>query len=225
MSIHDIYRLLENHPLQEGAPHPLEEVISTWVNQDAKALLTIRMVVLLHREYIAANTLRCLARCLGCLGTPVYRQSLVSLAWARGGECKAAAEYTADVWKIQIVKDRLGFEVLAWEMVLAHINELRALRCYLELAPQTSWDMACDAVWSELQHGLTVAQQQHRVEQKIGWHCPGIRDPDNPCTEFIPGQPSGVSGSAFGCESDGHYLCGECENRVVILRFAKEHEE
>ena len=34
---------------------------------------------------------------------------------------------------------------------------------------------------------------------------PGLRDRDAPCFAFEPGQPSG------DCETDGHYLCHECQ--------------
>jgi hypothetical protein len=34
----------------------------------------------------------------------------------------------------------------------------------------------------------------------------GDRDPDAPCDEFTPGEPSG------SCKTDGHYLCHECEH-------------
>jgi hypothetical protein len=37
----------------------------------------------------------------------------------------------------------------------------------------------------------------------------GVRDPEHPCRDFDPGEPSG------NCEGDGHYLCGECAGRVV----------
>lgn len=37
---------------------------------------------------------------------------------------------------------------------------------------------------------------------------PGHRDPDNKCREYFPVlKPSGKG----PCESDGHYLCSECE--------------
>lgn len=32
----------------------------------------------------------------------------------------------------------------------------------------------------------------------------GVRDPDNPCEAFDPGEPSG------DCSPDGHYMCQEC---------------
>lgn len=38
---------------------------------------------------------------------------------------------------------------------------------------------------------------------------PGVRDVNHPCEVFSPGVPSG------DCQSDGHYLCGECGNREV----------
>lgn len=34
----------------------------------------------------------------------------------------------------------------------------------------------------------------------------GVRDPDFPCDGFSPGEPDG------DCQTDGHYLCHECEN-------------
>jgi hypothetical protein len=37
----------------------------------------------------------------------------------------------------------------------------------------------------------------------------GVRDPEHPCEAFVTGEPSGT------CESDGHYMCGECRERVV----------
>jgi hypothetical protein len=33
-----------------------------------------------------------------------------------------------------------------------------------------------------------------------------VRDPDSPCTAFIPGDPDPYN----RCEGDGHYLCKEC---------------
>jgi hypothetical protein len=33
------------------------------------------------------------------------------------------------------------------------------------------------------------------------------RDPENPCTEFVPGTPRGTS---YDCDGDGHYMCREC---------------
>lgn len=36
---------------------------------------------------------------------------------------------------------------------------------------------------------------------------PGNRDPQNPCTAFVP---SRASGFRRDCEGDGHYLCREC---------------
>jgi len=36
---------------------------------------------------------------------------------------------------------------------------------------------------------------------------PGLRDRKNPCFEFLPGKSCG------DCETDGHYLCGECLHR------------
>lgn len=37
---------------------------------------------------------------------------------------------------------------------------------------------------------------------------PGHRDPDSPCRAFWPvGKPSGTG----SCQTDGHYLCVECE--------------
>lgn len=34
----------------------------------------------------------------------------------------------------------------------------------------------------------------------------GVRDPENPCAGFAPGEPS----PGQGCQGDGHYLCQEC---------------
>lgn len=36
---------------------------------------------------------------------------------------------------------------------------------------------------------------------------PGLRDPDNPCTRYLPGRSDG------DCETDGHHLCGGCQER------------
>ncbi len=36
---------------------------------------------------------------------------------------------------------------------------------------------------------------------------PGVRDPDSECDAFDPGEPAG------DCQTDGHYLCGECVRR------------
>ncbi len=33
----------------------------------------------------------------------------------------------------------------------------------------------------------------------------GVRDPDSPCDTFEPGEPAG------DCQTDGHYMCHECE--------------
>lgn len=34
----------------------------------------------------------------------------------------------------------------------------------------------------------------------------GVRDPENPCAMFAPGEPS----PGQGCQGDGHYLCRKC---------------
>ena len=34
---------------------------------------------------------------------------------------------------------------------------------------------------------------------------PGVRDPEVPCTEYAPGEPTDG-----GCEGDGHHLCRRC---------------
>jgi len=39
---------------------------------------------------------------------------------------------------------------------------------------------------------------------------PGVRDPDNPCTEYKPGARHPLA----DCEADGHYLCTGCSNRI-----------
>lgn len=38
---------------------------------------------------------------------------------------------------------------------------------------------------------------------------PGLRDPDNPCHMFEPGEPGGIA----DCYGDGHYLCRECPHQ------------
>lgn len=45
----------------------------------------------------------------------------------------------------------------------------------------------------------------------------GLRDTEHPCTEFLPGTPAGR------CQSDGHYLCGECEHREVGCTICGMH--
>jgi hypothetical protein len=34
----------------------------------------------------------------------------------------------------------------------------------------------------------------------------GVRDPENPCEGFVPGEPE----RGGGCDGDGHYMCREC---------------
>ena len=45
---------------------------------------------------------------------------------------------------------------------------------------------------------------------------PFIRDQNNPCYDFQPGEPKGT------CQTDGHYICAECKhldpNHHVALR-------
>jgi hypothetical protein len=36
-----------------------------------------------------------------------------------------------------------------------------------------------------------------------------VRDPEHPCDSFVSGTPT-LDGD---CETDGHYLCDECERR------------
>jgi len=36
---------------------------------------------------------------------------------------------------------------------------------------------------------------------------PKVRDVDNPCHKFVPGDPAG------DCDGDGHYLCAECSEK------------
>lgn len=47
---------------------------------------------------------------------------------------------------------------------------------------------------------------------------PGVRDVDNPCSMFQPGP---VLYSA-GCETDGHYICDECEHSAPRRRRETE---
>jgi hypothetical protein len=51
---------------------------------------------------------------------------------------------------------------------------------------------------------------------------PGIRDPENECEEFDPGQPPARGG---GCRGDGHYLCKECVHYEGFDRIAGQHEK
>jgi hypothetical protein len=44
----------------------------------------------------------------------------------------------------------------------------------------------------------------------------GVRDPEYPCAEFLPGEPSGQ------CMSDGHYLCNECTWSVPLCATCGE---
>jgi hypothetical protein len=41
----------------------------------------------------------------------------------------------------------------------------------------------------------------------------GIRDPDNICEFFAPGEP-GTEWLDVPCNGDGHYLCKECKKHV-----------
>jgi len=44
---------------------------------------------------------------------------------------------------------------------------------------------------------------------------PGVRDPEYPCDEFVPGLPGNGH-----CDTDGHYMCAECS---VMSRQAVEY--
>jgi hypothetical protein len=44
----------------------------------------------------------------------------------------------------------------------------------------------------------------------------GIRDPEFPCSGFLHGKPSQGT-----CESDGHYLCSECVERLTCDQCGK----
>ncbi len=58
------------------------------------------------------------------------------------------------------------------------------------------------------------ALQEKRIRLAVlsheGFGQTGIRDPDNICTAFVEGKPSMHGGD---CDTDGHYLCDECERR------------
>lgn len=48
-------------------------------------------------------------------------------------------------------------------------------------------------------------------QTRAGTGTPGQRDPDFPCAEFKPGEPS------YGrCDGDGHYLCEECVELCAV---------
>jgi hypothetical protein len=62
--------------------------------------------------------------------------------------------------------------------------------------------------WEDnIQEACIVTYELHEVlDVRVGVR--GIRDPDCPCTEFLPGPPD-----RFGnCETDGHYMCRECSH-------------
>ncbi len=42
---------------------------------------------------------------------------------------------------------------------------------------------------------------------------PGLRDPEHPCSEFIPINTAWGNTHSGHCETDGHYMCDECVNR------------
>jgi hypothetical protein len=48
------------------------------------------------------------------------------------------------------------------------------------------------------------AARRGRLQSFFG--APGVRDPEAPCEEFVPGTPDG------NCGTDGHYMCHECEH-------------
>lgn len=53
-----------------------------------------------------------------------------------------------------------------------------------------------------------LAYRKVRKRGKIPTGLPGHRDPDSRCDQYFPVlKPSGNG----PCESDGHYLCRECE--------------
>jgi len=47
----------------------------------------------------------------------------------------------------------------------------------------------------------------------------GVRDPKFPCPDFKRGKPAGE------CESDGHYICSSCVNRIVCRGCGKHPED
>lgn len=54
--------------------------------------------------------------------------------------------------------------------------------------------------------GAALTDAGHRLQRRgrVPDGMPGVRDQDNPCSQFYWGKPSN------GCQTDGHYLCRKC---------------
>lgn len=64
---------------------------------------------------------------------------------------------------------------------------------------------------TELEFELEAVRRQSALLAGDAFGKAGIRDPENPCFEFEPGDE--VSSWA-DCETDGHYICKECIHNV-----------
>jgi hypothetical protein len=60
--------------------------------------------------------------------------------------------------------------------------------------------LRCKTLSDELRS--LVSGEEIDLEGKVG--DPHVRDPDTPCSEYVPGIPEG------DCETDGHFMCCEC---------------
>lgn len=54
---------------------------------------------------------------------------------------------------------------------------------------------------------------------RVVFGMPRVRDPDHPCDQFEPGDPS-VTNS---CQGDGHYMCLEC-GLMLVCFCGNRHE-
>jgi hypothetical protein len=61
-----------------------------------------------------------------------------------------------------------------------------------------------------MKHPLTQwAILVEQVNGRTSFGEDGVRDPENPCSAFVEGEPRG------DCETDGHYMCDECVERAT----------
>lgn len=55
------------------------------------------------------------------------------------------------------------------------------------------------------------------VNGRVVFGMPAVRDPEHPCSDFDPGDPSPIA----SCEGDGHWMCSECA-RLIVCRECGE---
>lgn len=89
---------------------------------------------------------------------------------------------------------------------LAHHYRVTLSRDHVELVSMDDLLQLEHSSWTTDELGYTYVPAP---QDRIAFGAPGIRDPENPCSEFQPGPTS----PSARCETDGHYLCDECEHK------------